>query len=51
MKGEARVEAFGSISSTRGDGPVKNLIAKALLERILSAAESQSKFKVSEKIK
>jgi phospholipase D1/2 len=36
-----------SISSTKeGDGPVKNVIAKALVERIVSAARNGQKFKV-----
>ena len=35
-----------SISNTVDKGPVKNLIAKALVERILSAARDGQKFKV-----
>ncbi|EGN97561.1 hypothetical protein SERLA73DRAFT_169861 [Serpula lacrymans var. lacrymans S7.3] len=34
------------ISNTREEGPVKNLIAKALVERILQAAHDGKKFKV-----
>ncbi|KAH9971878.1 hypothetical protein BGW80DRAFT_1318971 [Lactifluus volemus] len=37
---------IGIISSTKESGPVKNQIAAALVERILSAAKSQRKFKV-----
>ncbi|KAF8603406.1 phospholipase D/nuclease [Ceratobasidium sp. AG-I] len=34
------------ISNTGNEGPVKNLIARALVERIISAAKSGQKFKV-----
>ncbi|KAH7921001.1 phospholipase D/nuclease [Leucogyrophana mollusca] len=34
------------ISNTREEGPVKNLIAKALVERIIQAGQSGQKFKV-----
>jgi hypothetical protein len=34
------------ITSTSGNGPVKNLIGKAIAERVLSAARSGKKFKV-----
>ena len=36
-----------SISNTREEGPVKNQVAKALVERIIEAAQSGKKFKVS----
>lgn len=35
-----------SISNTGNEGPVKNQIAAALVERIISAARSGTKFKV-----
>ncbi|KAI5986718.1 hypothetical protein EDC04DRAFT_2589598 [Pisolithus marmoratus] len=34
------------ISSTRDEGPIKNQIAKALVERIIQAARDEQKFKV-----
>ncbi|KAH9929263.1 phospholipase D [Fomitopsis serialis] len=37
---------IGDISNTQEDGPVKNLIAKALVDRILQAARDGQKFKV-----
>jgi phospholipase D1/2 len=33
-------------NTTEGHGPVKNLIAKALVDRILTAARDGAKFKV-----
>ena len=38
-----------SISNTRESGPVKNQIAKALLERILEAAKDGKKFKACDR--
>ncbi|KAF8129820.1 hypothetical protein EV363DRAFT_1399636 [Boletus edulis] len=38
--------AVFSISNTRNEGPVKNQIAKALVERIIEAAQAGKKFKV-----
>jgi len=35
-----------SISNTKEEGPVKNLIAQALVERIVRAAKEGTKFKV-----
>lgn len=35
-----------SISNTQDEGPVKNRIAKALVQRIIRAAEERTKFKV-----
>lgn len=42
-----RCHVASSISNTRNEGPVKNKIAMALLERILEAARAGKKFKVS----
>jgi len=38
--------AFFSISNTGFDDPVKNLIAKAIVERIVSAHNAGQKFKI-----
>lgn len=38
--------AVNSISNTQQTGQVKNTVAKALVERIISAAQSGTKFKV-----
>lgn len=43
---EADVPIFNSISNTEEKGPVVNKIAKALLERVLSAARAGEKFRV-----
>ncbi|KAF9810816.1 hypothetical protein IEO21_06796 [Rhodonia placenta] len=40
------IEVYISISTTTRDGPVKNQIAAALVERILMAARDDKKFKV-----
>ncbi|KAG2106164.1 uncharacterized protein F5147DRAFT_701272 [Suillus discolor] len=37
---------IGNISNTREEGPVKNQIAKALVERIIKAAKDDRKFKL-----
>ncbi|KAG2131140.1 hypothetical protein BD769DRAFT_1452087 [Suillus cothurnatus] len=37
---------IGNISNTREEGPVKNQIAKAIVERIIKAARDDRKFKV-----
>ena len=46
-----RIELDGtlhSISATKDGGAIKNLIAKALVERIVRAAKEGQKFKVSD---